>query len=533
MGINYYLFNVFDSRDYIWRIAIKNIFTLFLSYDVKIYINYLIRSNDKFFYYNKTYLREYKMNNTNIIFYLNGEYKSLEIDPEERVIDVLRETQGLLGTKEGCSDGDCGACTIVIGKIEDGKVCYNAINSCLLPAAKLHKSSVITIEGVKENKNLNIIQESMVEEHGAQCGFCSPGVIMSFFAYFANKTNPSYEEVKVALEGNICRCTGYEGIRNVAKSVINYLNNSPASFDMVPAYLREVENKLFLIKEGINSDDYHLPITINELKEDLKNNPQSIIVSGFTDVGVRKHNLSIKFQKIIDISSLEDLKIVEERTDGLFIGANLPLQRISENEIICKKLPIICEMLSQMASRQVRNVATLGGNICNASPIGDSVVLLMSLDASVILLSNEDGIRKVALRDFYIGYKQMDKTSKEVVIGVLIPYINYEMKHSFIKTGKRNAVDIASVNSASRMIIKDNKVTNWEVSFGGIFETVVYRKLSDITLSSSIEDIEELGLKLSKQFKPLSDVRGSSDYRTLLIQGHLVKHFLKQTGCEV
>ncbi len=470
------------------------------------------------------------MNKTEIIFYLNGKYKNLMVEPDVRVLDVIRENEGLLGTKEGCSDGDCGACTIVIGKLENNKFSYKAVDSCLLPAAKLQNSSVITIEGLKDNQKLNIIQEKMVEEHGAQCGFCTPGVIMSFFALFASVKNPSYSQIKAAIEGNICRCTGYESIRNTAYSIIDYINNSEKTFDLVPSSLRYVEKRLLQLKSELKSEEYRLPSTINDLKNDLINYPNSLIVSGFTDIGVRKHNFQIQLEQVIDLSNLNEIKIIEERSGGLFIGANIPLQDIFENELICNKLPIISEMLSQMASKQVRNVATLGGNICNASPIGDSVVLLMALNADLILLSKDGSQRSIQLRKFYTGYKKMAKKDSEVVIGVLIPSENYKMNHSFIKTGKRNAVDIASVNSSSRMLINENKVVLWEVSFGGIYETVVCEKLRNISLESSINEIEELAIEVSNQFNPLSDVRGSSEFRTLLIQGHLVKHFIKQTS---
>jgi xanthine dehydrogenase small subunit len=472
------------------------------------------------------------MEKTNINFYLNGVYKSIVASPVERVIDVLREDEGLLGTKEGCSDGDCGACTILIGKLEGNEVHYISVNSCLVQAATLNKASVVTIEGLSEGNKLNIIQEVMMHNHGSQCGFCTPGVVMSFLGLFANNKNPTEKEIELALEGNICRCTGYEGIKNSGTSVKEFLKEQDDSFDIMPQNIRKVEKLLDDIEDKWNSEEYLIPSSLEELKNLIENNHEAIFSTGHTDLGVREHHLGVSFDKIIDLSHISQIKEIKETEEGLSIGANIPLERILENKLVCSKLPVFKEMLSEMASQQVRNIASIGGNICNASPIGDCVVLLVALDASVVLFSPK-GQRVIKLRDFYISYKNMNKEDDEAVIAVIIPKENYSKNLSFIKTGKRNAVDIASVNSASRMDIKDRMVTNWEIAFGGISGTVIYRKIKDVSVDTPLEDIEDIGEELSQQFEPLSDVRGSSDFRTLLIQGHLVKHFIKQTGLEV
>lgn len=475
------------------------------------------------------------MNKTKIIFYVNGKYEEINVDPTLRALDVLRDVFGLLGTKEGCSDGDCGACTIVFGKKENGVIKYISVDSCLIPIAKLNRASVITIEGLSslESDSLNIIQETIIEKHGVQCGFCTPGVTMSFLGLMLSSKNPSYDDIELALEGNICRCTGYEGIRDSANSVLEFLETCDSDFDILPISIRSIESKLDDILPFDSSKEYILPETVSNLINDMNSNENYTIISGYTDLGVRAHRVDEKQKPIIDISNLNEIKIIEDRKDYISIGANVTLQTICDSNIIFEKLPIFREMLEQMASRQIRNIASIGGNICNASPIGDGVVLLMTLNATIVLLSSINIERRVPLREFYTGYKKMNMESNEIVKSIEIPKENYKKSLSFIKTGKRNAVDIASVNSASRMSITDGIITRWEIAFGGICETVVLVEIPLVTLTSNIEEIEDIGETIASGFNPLSDVRGSSEFRSLLIQGHLVKHFLKHIEREV
>lgn len=472
------------------------------------------------------------MKKINIKFYINGIYKEICVNPEDRLIDVIREKLGLLGSKEGCGDGDCGACTVVLGSISGDSVSYNAIVSCLTPVAKIHGKSLITVEGLQDNKALHLIQDSIVDKHGAQCGFCSPGIVMALFGLVARKANPTYEEMKTALAGNICRCTGYEGIKNAAKSVIKFIAKCSDDFDIVPHHIREVEKKLPLISKSLESATYKMPTDIDSLINYMKEFPDSIIVAGCTDIGVKKHITGNSLEYVIDVSRIEELKVVEERGDNLFIGANLELQQIDTNKLLSNKLPVFRKLLPQMASEQIRNVATLGGNICNASPIGDCVVLLMALDASVLLCNPKKTERIIPIRDFYKGYKITEKQNQEVLLGILIPKENYHMNISFIKSGKRNGVDIASVNSVSRISISKDKIVTWEIAIGGIAPTIIYQKLPEVAVETSVDEIKKMAKNIAVKFSPISDVRGSSEFRSLLIEGHIVKHFLRQTGRE-
>lgn len=473
------------------------------------------------------------MRKTTIECYVNGEYTVLAFEEQARMIDVIREELKMTGTKEGCSDGDCGACTVVLGSPANGRIEYRAVASCLEPAIKLQGVSLITIEGIQGKNGLNLIQEAIVDKHGAQCGFCSPGIVMSLFGLMAEVKRPTYEQMKKSLEGNICRCTGYEGIKEASKAMLSYLEEQPAEFDIVSDHLRLIEKDVLAMNNKVQSERYRMPITLEELATELHAHPLSTIISGNTDLGVRSHITGMYPEEIIDVSRIQELKCIKEEDDHILIGGNLELEKIAQDERLASKLPIFREVLSHMASTQIRNVATIAGNICNASPIGDCIVLLMALDASVLLFNEKKETRALPLRTFYTGYKQIEKHQGEVVIGVLIPKENYTRNISFMKSSKRVGVDIATVNSVSRMKTDTTVGTEWEIAFGGVGPTVQVLKLPEVAKSAPLTEIKGLGKKVAGQFKPLDDVRGSSQYRSLLIEGHVVRHFMFHLNKEI
>lgn len=458
------------------------------------------------------------MRKTNITFFLNGELIERQLDPESRVLDLLRDLLWLTGTKEGCGDGDCGACTIALGYSINNKVKYQAVNSCLMPVGKLQGTSIITIEGIeKDNNDLNIIQEAMVEQHGLQCGFCSPGVSMNMFSLLANHEIPSYNDMLVALNGNICRCTGYEGIRNAARQILSYLNNNP-NYDVVPKKIREIESDLLIMKTDLIENDYLLPNNLDSLKSMIKDNPDAMIICGCSDISARRHITKESLIKVIDVSRIDEMTKIELVEEGLSIGAAVSLTDIINNNIANDKVKIFCEGLKEIAAIQVRNLATLAGNIANASPIADGVVLLMAFGAKLVIINNENE-REVLLKDFYKGYKKTVLEEGDVITKIIIPNTSFNRQYHMEKTAKRIAVDIATVNSCAAFTKENGKITKAEIAFGGIAETV---KLEILDLS---RDIEILARDISLKYNPLSDVRGSSSYRSKLIKNHIIKHF--------
>jgi len=461
------------------------------------------------------------MKKINISFFLNGEFIEKKLDPESRVLDLLRDTLWMKGTKEGCGDGDCGACTIALAYPINNKIRYIAVNSCLMPVGKIQGCSLITIEGIsKDNNDLNLIQQAMVDQHGLQCGFCSPGISMNLFALLANHEIPSYNDIINALTGNICRCTGYEGIRDAAKQILSYLNENP-SYDIVCKKLRAIEEKIKHMQSSINEGDYILAANIQELKKALTDNNDAMIICGCSDISAKTHLTKEDLVKVIDVSKVKEMTIIDKNNNALEIGAACSLSDIINSKIVKETAPELSKGLKEIAAIQVRNLATLAGNIANASPIADGVVLLMAYNAQVVIISKNDK-KIVSIRNFYKGYKKTILKDGDVISKIIIPKESLKKEYHMEKTSKRNAVDIACVNSCASYIKEKNKIIDFEIAFGGIAETVVLEELKTINNNA---DIEILARNISQKYNPLSDVRGSNLYRSKLIKNHIIKHF--------
>jgi xanthine dehydrogenase small subunit len=470
------------------------------------------------------------MEKTEITFYLNGRKVSISADPMQRTVDFLRSNLHLTGTKEGCGDGDCGACTVALGSWEDGTFVYRAVASCILPVAKLQGKSLVTVEGLASMGALNCIQEAIIDTHGAQCGFCSPGFIMSFFALFAMNAVPTIEDVEIALQGNICRCTGYEGIKSAALKMIGYQGKA----QFVPDQVRECEQMVRALSQKVESKHYTTPTDTTELLQALHTRKDATLVSGLTDLAVAYHTKGSKPTSIIDLSQLQDSKKIFFDANGLHLGAAVPLQRMVSDEKVLAHLPEFAKLEKLMASKQIRNVATVGGNIANASPIGDSLVLLAAADAVVVSIDPQGSMHKRPLRSFYTAYKQTIMSEHEVILEVLVPHLPSISSLTFQKTGKRSAVDIATVNSASLMGRSGKIIERWELCFGGVGPTIILLDLGkeQLDVDAPITAIKKLATRCAESMNPISDVRGSACYRSRLVASHILYHFLVQTGKE-
>lgn len=478
---------------------------------------------------------------TQVEFLLNGEHHSIQLDPGISTLNMLKNHFLLMGTKEGCGEGDCGACTVAIGSLVNNKLEFRAIASCIYPAIKLQGKHLITIEGLGNHTKLHVIQKHIIDSYGVQCGFCSPGIIMSFFALFARNVHPSMEEVEIALQGNICRCTGYEGIRNAGTTLINQFTDVPdekLSKLIVPNYVFKTLHILNEIPTNPGTRTYHVPHTLQEFLSIADSGEPIILISGGTDIQVQMKQQKIsKGKSLVDISRIAELHFIREENEILYIGSQLSISACVEHPLVRRYVPEFYRVTKLMASTQIRNVATIAGNLANASPIGDSTVLLLALNASVgILRHHSKKVERVMLRDFFIAYKKTSLEPGDLLIDIGIPlHTDIEIRRSvhFEKTSRRKDVDIATVNSASVMYFKDNAIVGWDIAFGGVgpipfaLENINREEKWSSRFDESL--LSEAGNTLLHQCSTLDDVRGSSAYRNLLVKNHVIKHFVAHT----
>jgi len=472
-----------------------------------------------------------------IKFFLNNQEIEATTSPELTALKLITEQLELTGTKESCSEGDCGACTIALGQWNGNQFQYHAINSCILPAVKLHGTHVITVEGLEQDNRLHLIQQMMLENHATQCGFCTPGIIMSLFCLLLENANPTQEEVFAALEGNLCRCTGYKTIFEATHATIQFLNKDASKIRslMLLPYMDIIKQNLKkinpIISETLNSieplmtENYFIPKTLSELfsiLNKLKGNCK--ILAGGTDLIVEA-NVQKKLQKnIIDISKIETLNFIQEKNNAVIIGANVTLTQLLKSKIINKTLPILVETISRMGSTQIRNIATLVGNIANASPVADGACALLALNTSLILESNNYQ-REVTIEKFFKDYKKTELKNSEIISKIIIPIPKGVC--SFEKTSRRIAVDISAVCSTVNIQIQQGIIEHCRIAFGGVHQfPALAKKAAQALIGNSLSDalIEKVSLIAQQEFNPITDVRGSEQYRKTLIKNHLIKH---------
>lgn len=470
-----------------------------------------------------------------ISFFLNGELTEVFILPGISLLEMLHEEFGLLGTKLSCNEGDCGSCTVVVASAIDEAVVYQAVNSCIYPAVRIHDKHLITIEGVSSEEELHPIQKVILDHHGSQCGYCTPGFVMSMLGLFLNNPYPSREEIMAALEGNLCRCTGYEGLIEAALFLRDNLDRETA---LLPRLYRQLEGEILNERKKIRkrttvsiepsiSKDYYQPDSIDmltQLLDDISRKESFSIVAGATDVMVRANVNHDNPNIIIDINEVKELNSIRYENNKMYIGATTTLDQLHQSDIIREKLPLLPTMIRWTASQQIRNMATLVGNIANSSPIADGATTLLALNAKIEMVS-AGGTRQISLQDFYVDYKTTVMMKNEFISNVIIPlprsYRN--IYQDFCKSAKRKAVDISSVVSAISVVFDGKKIKTITLAFGGVKE---YPALANKTMEQLYgQEIDqsrftEIAESVQNEFTPISDVRGSKEYRSLLVRNH-------------
>jgi len=460
--------------------------------------------------------------NISIKFICNQDIVNTSEHPATIVLDFLRKYLHLTGTKEACREGDCGACTILVGELINGELKYKSVNSCLLPLGKINGKHVVTIEGLNK-KELNPLQNSIVNEGATQCGFCTPGFIMSTTGYFLNANQYNINDLISSLDGNICRCTGYASIKRAAQITIDTLKNGNnknnleflVSKNILPEYFLQVHDRLTKLKsEEINFEN------------NLNNKP--IIISGGTDLFVQKPD-EILDKDIEFIKPDKQNKIIWQENNTCFILASTTISDVKNSSLLKNIFPEIDNYFALFGSLPIRNSATIGGNIVNASPIGDSTIFFLTLN-SKLYLKDKNSSREIMLKDFYKGYKNIDLKEDERLeyLSFNLPKENFHI--NFEKVSRRTNLDIASVNSAIFLTINNNIIEGIKISAGGVSPVpMLLEKTAEFFKGKEItnENILSASSIAQSEISPISDVRGSAEYKIILLRQILFSHFLK------
>ena len=460
---------------------------------------------------------------SNIINFVRKD-KILEIkncDPNETLLNYIRTKLKKTGTKEGCAEGGCGACTVVLGEIRNDRINYKSVNACITLLPTLQGKQLIVVEDlISENGSLHPVQEAMVDCHGSQCGFCTPGFVMSIFSMFKKYSKFKDEVIKESISGNLCRCTGYQPIIKAAKSLKNKIDHFTQNEKSTINLLKKISNKSIEIFK--KDKKYFAPTSIPELKKILKKNRNANFLSGGTDLSLNVTKERKDINSIIYMNSIRELNYIKNNDEYIEVGASTPL--IELESYIKKYYPDFTKILKRYGSPQIRNVGTVAGNIATASPIGDCLPLLLSLNAQLVL-QDVNKIETLFLDNFFINYRKTKLKKGQFINSIRIPLFK---KNTFkcYKVSKRFDDDISSVCAAFNIEIVKNKFESVRIAYGGM-AAIPKRAIfcEKVLLKSLFEKdvIYKAKESLEKDFSPINDVRASRLYRMEVAKNLLEK----------
>ena len=464
-----------------------------------------------------------------IRFIRRGELVSLtNVPPDRTLLELLREDLGCTGTKEGCGEGDCGACTVVLAEAEGGRLRWRAINSCIRLAHSIDGMALWTVEDLAaDDGTLHPAQEAMVQCHGSQCGFCTPGFVMSLFGMYQNHVacgRPVTRELaQVELSGNLCRCTGYRPILDAARQ----MGELPEVAVDEAALLRQLDE---LAQQRTSGGDYLAPTSLAELLALRAAHPQAQLVAGCTDVGLWVTKMHKQFAQVLDVTRVAELRQVQVQADHLRIGAGVTLE--DAYRALVQDRPQLATFAQRFAGLPVRNSGTLGGNVANGSPIGDSMPLLIALGAHIVLLSVR-GHREMPLEQFYTGYRKNVLAPDEVVGWIKVPRpADGEMLRAY-KISKRYDDDISAVCLAIAMHLRDGVVERISIGAGGVAATPARAVQAEAALRGqpwTADAARAATAALRSEFQPISDMRASSAYRSEVLGNLMQRFWLESQG---
>lgn len=452
-----------------------------------------------------------------------------ECSPDMSILEYLRTELVQRGTKEGCASGDCGACTVVVAEPEGDRLNYVSLNSCITFVGSLHGKQLLTVEHLQNGGHLHPVQQAMVDLHGSQCGFCTPGFIMSMFALYKNVDMPTRADVERALAGNLCRCTGYRPIIDAALSLAG-----KGGADRFTEKEAEVAKQLNRVREESPNGSLHhdgrrffVPATSDELASLLQAYPEAQPVAGGTDLALSVTQQLKQPAVLIYTGEVAELNLLEENETSLLVGGAVSYSRAEP--ILKRHLPEFAHLLDRLGSLQIRNQGTLAGNVANASPIGDTSPVLLALGARLHLRS---GNRRevIDIDDFFTGYRQTRLPAQGFIERIEIP-LQPQALLKVYKVSKRLDDDISAVCGAFRLTLEDGVVTDARLGFGGMAATPARALNAEKALTGAPfteQGIVAAQTALAQDFSPIDDVRAGADYRLRVARNLLLRAVLEQ-----
>jgi len=456
-----------------------------------------------------------------IRFLLNGQERTVDgLDPTTTVLEHLRTQERLCGTKEGCAEGDCGACTVVLVRARGGLLTYEAVNACILLLGQVDGAELVTVEDLAEAGALHPVQQAMVDHHGSQCGFCTPGIVMSLFAAY-HSGRQTYASLCDQLAGNLCRCTGYRPILTAALAACD---GSPTDRFAAEAGERAAALAPLAADDadvfvGDENRFFAAPASLEALAQLYERFPDATILAGATDVGLWITKQLRDLRRIIWIGRVVGLDRIEDRGDVVSFGATASLADASA--ALAGIHADLGEIMRRFGSVQVRVSGTIGGNIANGSPIGDLAPSLIPLEGRVILRKGA-GVRALPLEDFFVAYGKQDRRPGEFVLAVEAPRLKENEHYRAFKVSKRFDEDISAVMMAARLTLDGRRIAAARIAYGGMAATPKRAALAEQTLVGADLDAPDSWGRalhaLTSDFTPLTDQRASADYRMTVAQ---------------